>query len=304
MFFIFLGGELSLSNCNRKLNVKNKFKVIVLLFCFISFYFLKINFKTEDNNVLVSNDLVTDSISYQNWNEDDLFLKDNANSTLDKINYIASLDPRFKIVLENYEKYPESLLQMLIRNNDMSEFVLDYLKYEGKSFADTIGKVEKDEVPLLLQYDKRWGYAFYGEHVIAINGCGPTSLAMVASYLTGNVKNTPAVIADYAFSHGYYSDVGTSWDLFTTGALKFGIKGKVIPFSKESVFKELESGRPIICSMRKGDFTTTGHFIVLVGVKDGKIQVNDSNSQKRSAKLWDYETLEYQIKNLWAFTIA
>ena len=52
--------------------------------------------------------------------------------------------------------------------------------------------------------------------------------------------------------------------------------------------------------MRPGDFTTTGHFILLVGTEDGKIQVRDPNSTKRSEQLWDYETLEYQINNLWA----
>ena len=55
--------------------------------------------------------------------------------------------------------------------------------------------------------------------------------------------------------------------------------------------------------MRPGDFTTTGHFIVLAGVEDGKIRVNDPNSVKRSEELWDYETLEYQINNLWAYTV-
>ena len=74
--------------------------------------------------------------------------------------------------------------------------------------------------------------------------------------------------------------------------------------SRDEIFAELESGHPIICSMRPGDFTSTGHFIVLVGIEDGKIRVNDPNSRVRSGQLWEYETLEYQINNLWAFTAA
>ena len=54
--------------------------------------------------------------------------------------------------------------------------------------------------------------------------------------------------------------------------------------------------------MRKGDFTTTGHFIVLTGYEDGRITVNDPNSRKRSEKTWDFDTLQYQIKNLWSYT--
>ena len=48
----------------------------------------------------------------------------------------------------------------------------------------------------------------------------------------------------------------------------------------------LENGEPVICSMRPGDFTTKGHFIVLVGMEDGKIRVHDPNSAQRSSQLW------------------
>lgn len=56
--------------------------------------------------------------------------------------------------------------------------------------------------------------------------------------------------------------------------------------------------------MSKGDFTTIGHFILLTGVRDGKIMLNDSNSKERSEKLWDYSVLEKQIKNLWVFRLV
>ena len=66
----------------------------------------------------------------------------------------------------------------------------------------------------------------------------------------------------------------------------------------------LEAGKPIICAMREGDFTTTGHYIVLRGVKDGEFQVNDPNSVVNSEKLWSYEQIEGQIRNLWVMEKA
>ena len=51
--------------------------------------------------------------------------------------------------------------------------------------------------------------------------------------------------------------------------------------------------------MGPGDFTTTGHFIVLTGTKNGMICINDPNSVKNSEKLWDYEQIKGQIKNIW-----
>lgn len=140
--------------------------------------------------------------------------------------------------------------------------------------------------------------------MIAVNGCGPTALSMVAAGLTGDNTITPYKVAGFAAEQGYYAgESGTSWSLMTEGAQQFGIRGEELGLSREEVFSALENGQPIICSMRPGDFTTTGHFIVLVRTKDGKIRVNDPNSLKRSEKLWDYETLEYQINNLWGYTV-
>ena len=52
--------------------------------------------------------------------------------------------------------------------------------------------------------------------------------------------------------------------------------------------------------MLPGDFTTKGHFIVIVGAEEG-FRVNDPNSRIRSNQLWSYERLSTQIGNLWAF---
>jgi hypothetical protein len=103
--------------------------------------------------------------------------------------------------------------------------------------------------------------------------------------------------------NGYYVEgIGTGWSLMTEGSLNFGVKGTELSLSRDSVFSELANGNPIICSMRPGDFTTTGHFIVLEGIENGMIRVNDPNSKERSSKFWDYNTLERQIRNLWVFS--
>ena len=54
--------------------------------------------------------------------------------------------------------------------------------------------------------------------------------------------------------------------------------------------------------MGPGDFTTSGHFVVLTGVdSDGKITVNDSNSKKNSNKTWKIDDLMSQIRDLWVY---
>ena len=219
---------------------------------------------------------------------------------LDYLNQLSKSNRKIKSIIENKNKYPQVLLEMLARNIDMTDYVLEYEENRGQVFSDTIGTVQKGQYPLLLQYDKRWGYGIYKDDVIAINGCGPTSLAIILAGLTGRNDITPYDIALYSASNGYYQS-GTSWSFFTEGVQYFGIKGTEISLSKSNMMLELENDHPIICSMGRGDFTTTGHIIVITGIKDGKFIVRDPNSKERSNKLWSYEKIAPQIKNLWSY---
>lgn len=196
-------------------------------------------------------------------------------------------------------------LKMLLKNNpETIEFVREYKEKKNHPPAETIGEVNQGEIPLLLQWDKRWGYCSYGDNMIAVNGCGPTSVAMVAAGLTGDSAITPYKVAKMAEEQGYYEgDEGTSWLFMTEGVEQLGIHGEEMILSENVIVEALEQGKPIICSMRKGDFTLAGHFIVLTGMKDGKIKVNDPNSAIRSEKYWEYERLEPQINNLWGYTL-
>lgn len=222
------------------------------------------------------------------------------------IEYKAKYDYRYKEVVINKDIYPEKLIEMLSRNDDMISYMYDYKEKEGHVYIDNIGKVTKGEYPLLLQYDKKWGYGIYGDRVMAINGCGPTALAMVVAGLTGDNSTTPYDIAKYSYENGYYtSEWGTKWDLMTIGIKHFGIIGKSFVLTKDNLFNELNNGHPVITSMRPGDFTTVGHFILLTGVsEDGKIIVNDPNSKVRSDKLWDYDVIAPQIKGQWSFSLV
>ncbi|RDU25031.1 hypothetical protein DWV06_01410 [Anaerosacchariphilus polymeriproducens] len=185
----------------------------------------------------------------------------------------------------------------------MLEFALGYNNKDSSVPCEFTKEELKEKYPLFMQWDKRWGYVSYGDSCIGLAGCAPTCLSMAILALTDNKDATPDRVAIYAQDAGFYmKGSGTSWSFMTEGASHFGINGKEICLSQGTVFSEIQSGHPIICSMGPGDFTTQGHFIVLVGEQDGKIIVNDPNSRERSSVLWDYDVLQGQIKNLWAYS--
>ena len=66
--------------------------------------------------------------------------------------------------------------------------------------------------------------------------------------------------------------------------------------------EKLAAGTPLICSMWPGDFTTSGHFILLTGLDEaGRVVLNDPNSPKNSEKAWDMAELLPQIRAVWQF---
>ena len=55
----------------------------------------------------------------------------------------------------------------------------------------------------------------------------------------------------------------------------------------QKIVDALSNGKLVVAIMTKGHFTNSGHFIVLRGVKDGKILVADPASRDRSGMEWD-----------------
>lgn len=224
---------------------------------------------------------------------------------LAQLQELAREEPRARDILAHLEDYPQELLELAVRNPETVGFVADYPQEKDRAPAETVEEAERGTIPLLLQWDPRWGYAQYGDGPMALNGCGPTALSMVICGLTGDGTATPYTVAQYAQEMGYYVDgVGTSWELMSAGGAHFGVTARELPLSQPVMENALAAGEPIICSVGPGDFTTSGHFIVLSGLEDGQFQVRDPNRRSTSEKLWDYDTLAGQITNLWAFSVA
>ena len=130
-------------------------------------------------------------------------------------------------------------------------------------------------------------------------------MSMLALYLTGNETWDPASVAHWAEENGYYAEgSGTSWTFMSEGSAHFGLRAEELPLVKQYMINAVEEGRPVVCAMAPGDFTTTGHYIILTGYDENGFTVNDPNSPMRSSQHWSYETLEGQISNLWVFSKA
>ena len=196
--------------------------------------------------------------------------------------------------------YPGELVELLERNPETEEFVLHYPLEKDRAVAVDLSGYGTEEVPLFLQWDRQWGYMEYGGKCAALTACGPVSLSMAAYYLTGDEAFSPDKMIEFAARNGYYaSGSGSKWTLISEGAEELGFEAEELPLVKSRILRNLEEGWPVICAMGPGDFTSSGHFIVLTGVEDGLLRVNDPNSIANSEKLWSFEDIEDQFRNLW-----
>ena len=227
-----------------------------------------------------------------------------------KLEEMRSEYPQVEYILLNLYEYSESMLKLASNNPDALEFVENYPKH--KSDIKPSGSVTKEEldsaengIPRFQQWDERWGYLTYGNDNIGINGCGPTCLSMVVAGLLKDSSKSPDAVAEFSVENNYCTVAsGTAWSLMSTGARKLGLKSESVSVGADSLRSVLKKGQPVICSMKPGDFTTTGHFIVLTGLTDdGKLMINDPNSITRSEKRWDIDTIVGQAKSAWTYTV-
>lgn len=224
----------------------------------------------------------------------------------EKLQAISRSMPQAKQILNHIDEYPDEILDLLLRNPETKDFVLDYPKNKNgtTSKPDISKECKKGKLPHFLQWDKRWGYDSYGSSNIAISGCGPTCLSMVYTALTGKQDYDPKTMAEFSNKNGYYiSGSGTSWSFMTDGAKRLGLSVRELPLSADGMKSELNRGRYIIAILGPGDFTTSGHFIVIHDTdRHGNFRVLDPNSNANTKKTWSYEKLSGQILNMWSYS--
>lgn len=205
----------------------------------------------------------------------------------------------------NSTQYPKQLKDLALKNEEALEFVYDYPAEHVKEHTiDLTEEASMDSVPLFVQWDKRWGYEKYSGNFFAASGCGPTTLSMVVVYLTHNREASPIAVAKYSKEAGYSVDgSGSSWTLISEGCRHYGVKAKTVALDECRMKAELDEGHPIVVNVGPGDFTDTGHFMVITGYDDEGFSINDPNSIEKSGKRWLFKNISSQIRAVWSMYV-
>lgn len=130
------------------------------------------------------------------------------------------------------------------------------------------------------QGDSAWNQNGY---CIAKAGCGPTSMAVVITSLTGKWV-TPLDTAIWGYQHGFYSREGSAHEMIPAMAAAYGLRCQGVGTDYQAIKNALKAGKPVVCLMGPGYFTRGGHFMALVAIDNNDcVTVADVGSRARSA---------------------
>ena len=206
----------------------------------------------------------------------------------------------------NYEKYIEMVYNVakmygivvgivLIPDNAEDKTVSvslikngkEYGKVEGEDVTEEKVKALFENAPEEIKKDYKTENEFvyyqqqnyknpYAGETISAAGCGPTSAAMVLTYLKGE-KIDPVTTSSFSTQHGHAVNMGGSSEtLFPDIGKAYGLNVVKQSQTATNIVNSLKQGNTIIAHMGPGEFTKGGHYIVLRKVdENGNVLVAD-----------------------------
>lgn len=165
---------------------------------------------------------------------------------------------------------------------------------DGRDTVNTFIPKVYNDTRLSMKNHKEYiaGYIYFNQgdgawnqngYCIAKAGCGPTSMAVVITSLTGKWV-TPLDTAIWGYQHGFYSREGSAHEMIPAMATAYGLRCQGAGTDYQVIKKALKAGKPVVCLMGPGYFTRGGHFMVLVAIDNNDcVTVADVGSRTRSA---------------------
>ena len=208
-------------------------------------------------------------------------------------------------VIPHAEGNPNVIHFLYVRaKGGVSPETFEYTDEEREKKIPPLGDDVTGLVPLLMQWDWRWAFNWYGGGPAALTACAPTCMAMIGFGLTGDEAINPWQMCQYAENAGYWvPGSGPSWDLVLNAFPNPPITGQKISPDQYTITAELNAGHPVLINVGVGKFSAVGHFMILAGMdENGNFILNDPNNLENCSKTWPWEDLSSEITAAWSYS--
>ena len=156
------------------------------------------------------------------------------------------------------------------------------------------------------QDDSRWKNLAYGNDgaTMSDTGCGPTSMAMVASSITHkNVR--PDELAALAQYTGMRDETGTNANFINIASSLYGITANEVLTPTESRLRDSISQGPTILLGTNGignnPYTSSGHYVVADGYSNGYVNIKDPRGRGYNKK-YKLKDIAKNTNAAWVFS--
>lgn len=229
---------------------------------------------------------------------------------------LAEVDKRANELMQEADKLPPNMLLMAAKNEAFN-FVYNYLHLPESSILKDSESVSKPgasslgnytlpagkvlSVPYYLQWDERWGYKPYAGSIIGTYGCGVTCMASVIGYLTNDETILPDKMAELSTLLNTNHE-GTDTSFIPLAAQKYGFKTEGTQILETNIKSAIDRKRVVVINVGKGDFTSGGHYILVVGYTEhGDFIIYDPFSPYHTSLTWSIAQLQQQqAKACWS----
>lgn len=214
-----------------------------------------------------------------------------------------------------YHKAGGKVLQGLINRRAAEKELFD----KPISAAPPVTRQPKIQKPIsYLQTDSRWknhNYSAKGESkTIGGAGCGITVAAMIIASLKDDTV-TPITTAKWSMAHGYKAlNQGTYYTYFEPQMAQYQITctrlnqsnlyGKSSSAAHTKALNALKNGDWVIACMGKGNWTSSGHFILLYAYENGYVYIHDPASTAANRVKNTWTLFSGQVKYLWTVAVS
>lgn len=128
----------------------------------------------------------------------------------------------------------------------------------------------------MVYFQQDYMYSPYGDSNVGQGGCGITTMAMLATYMTDTVHTPHELASRYS---NYHAASGTMGELFRFTPEEMGFFLEKCSSNIDEAIAALENGQRVISLQHLGHFTSGGHYLLLQQYyeEDDTFQVRDSN---------------------------
>lgn len=136
----------------------------------------------------------------------------------------------------------------------------------------------------IVYFQQDYMYSPYGGSYVGRGGCGITTMAMLATYMTDTIYTPDMLAARYP---NYHDASGTKGELFRYAPAELGFFLDQNTSNIEEVIFALENGQRVVSLQHLGHFTRGGHYLLLQ-----QYYPDSDTFQVRDSNIYNYGKLE------------